>query len=213
MSENRKNLKRIQVPDGLICNQFRNDNVKIPTKATYLYVWLKMLLQDFQKNIIEISPKELKGYLGWKKNETLKGHLVTLKELGYISYQDEYERGELKPNQKIVIHITSIKDLEEHFKELYEISIKDKILKATDEPEKAIRLCYLIKCFTNKDYGYCWLTFKQFEDWGNLRQQDLNSIIKQLEKAKLLYVTRGSTIKDTNNIIRTENNKYQLNFN
>jgi hypothetical protein len=213
LSEERKQLKRIQVPDGLISNQHRKDGIKIQPKLTYLYVCIKILQQDFGTNILGITPKELKEYVGWKKNETLKGHLVSLKELGYISFQDEYEQGKLKPNQKIIIHITAIKDLGEYFKELYEISIKEKILKATDEPEKAVRLCYMIKCYTHKDYGYCWLTFKQFEEWGNIRQQDLNSIIKQLEKAKLLHVTRGSTFKDTNNIIRTENNKYELSFN
>jgi hypothetical protein len=71
----------------------------------------------------------------------------------------------------------------------------------------------MIKCFTNKDYGYCWLTFKQFEEWGNLRQQELNELCNQLSKAKLIYVTRGKIIRDNSDTIRKENNKYQLLFN
>lgn len=205
-----KNLKKIQVPDGLISNQFRKDDVKVSPKITYLYVWLKMLLRNYETSVLEITPIKLKKQVGWKSNHMLKNHLLRLKKLGYISYQDEFDNGELRPHQELCIYIKRITELNVYFKELSEKSIKEKIIPATDKPEKAIRFCYMMKCYTNINYGYCWLTYEQIQKWGNIRLQEQNELGKLLSEKKILYITKGETIKDKAGQIRKENNKYQL---
>lgn len=171
-----------------------------------------MLLYDYEASTVEMSLKKLKDILGWCTNPMLKRHLKILKELGYICYPDEVDSGELKPNQKVKIHIVKISELNEWFKEITEKSIRENIIPATNKPEKAVRFCFLIKHYTNMEYGYCWLTYEQIQNWGNIRHQEINELIITLEKAKLLYVTRGNVIKDTQDRIRKENNKYQLLF-
>jgi hypothetical protein len=210
LSNEKKKLKKIQIPDGLISNQHRKDKLKISPKVTYLYVWLKMLLRDYENNVIEITPKNLKDKLGWSTNPMIKKHLQELKRLGYITYQEEYDLGSLKPHQPLIIHIKKIRDLGENFKEITEKSIKGKILTATDKPEKAIRFCYLIKCYTNMNYGYCWLTYEQIEKYGCIRRREQNDLGEQLVKNKIVDITRGKMIKDNNEVFRKENNKYNL---
>lgn len=205
----RKKLKTIQVPDGLISNQLRKDGMKISPKTTYLYVWIKMLLSDFKTNTLTITPKALREELQWKSNFILKNHLKALKDLGYITYQDDFDNGTLKPNKPLMIKITEIRS---NFKELTEKSIKEKILVSTTDPEKALRLCYLIKCYTNEEYGYCWLTYNQIQSWGQIRRAQIETITSELTKASLMTVTKGNTIKDTTDRLRKENNKYSLLF-
>lgn len=204
-----KKMKVIQVPDGLISSQYREDGIKVSPKTLFLYVWLKILLTDFDSNLLSIQPIVLRTTIGWKTNVMLKNHMKILKELTYITYQDEFDNGKLQANQELEIKIAKIGS---NFKQLTEKSVKEKILPATNTPDKALKLCFLIKAYTNKQFGYCWLTFEQFEKWGNLRQNDIGTISTQLVKKNLLHIARGDVIIDNSDRVRKENNKYQLLF-
>jgi hypothetical protein len=206
----RKKLKTIQVPDGLISNQYSN-GVNVSPKTTYLYVWLKILLTDYKTNTLQIQPNILIENLQWKTKEMLRSHLKVLKNMGYITYQDEFDNKTLRANQ--LLHITILK-YKGGFKEITEKSIKEKLLSLKEiDKEKVLRLCFLIKCYTNKNYGYCWLTYNQIQKWGQVRRESIENLITTLSKEKLLSVTKGSVIKDKSEQIRKENNKYNLLFN
>lgn len=203
-------MKVIQVPDGLISSQFREDGLKVSPKTLYLYVYIKILLNDYSSNVLHIQPIELRTKVNWKTNGMLKTHLKILKDLGYITYQDEFDNGTLKPNQLLEIKIAKISS---NFKQLTEKSIKEKILSLNDNPDKVLKFCFLTKAYTNKNFGYCWLTFDQISQWGNIRKNEINDINNQLVKAKLLHISKGVNIIDNSDRVRKENNKYKLLFN
>lgn len=202
----KKNVKSIQVPDGLISNQLREDNIKISPKTTYLYVWLKILLTDYKTNTLTITPKELRENLKWKSKAILKNHLKTLKDLGYITYQDEFDNGNLQAHQPLMITILSVK---ENFKKIRENVLLEKVM-VSSSPEKAIRFCYLIRCYTNQEYGYCWLTYTQIREYGQIRREDIEELIFELSRLKVIEVERGTFKYDSQNRYRKENNKYFL---
>jgi hypothetical protein len=202
--------KFIQIPNGLISNQLREDSVKVSPKTTYLYVWLKILQYDFENKSLKIQLSTLKEKLGWKTNPMLKNHLGILKDLGYINYQNDYDEGKLKPSQYLNIEFYDIKT---DFTQLSQGNILNRLFQISHndfKPDKALRLCLLIKCYTNKKYGYCWLTYEQIRLWGDIRKQEINNISTILSKEKLIRVTKGTVIKDTDGKIKKENNKYNL---
>lgn len=199
--------KTIQIPVSLISNQYRDDDIAIPPKTTYLYVWLRMLLTDYNSYKLTIYPNTLRQELNWKTNVMLKNHISTLKSLGYITYQDDFDKGTLRPNQPLEIQLQHIS---KNFVQITETSIKERIIPATNQPEKAVRLCLMLKHYTNKEYGYSWLTYVQIQEWGNIRKQDIKKIYDSLEEANVLKVTVGETFRDSTGTIRKENNKYQL---
>lgn len=197
----------IQVPDGLISNLVRD--VKISPNTTYLYVRLKLLLSDYSNNTVHITLKRLREIIGWKCARKTKANLRELKSLGYIEYNDKYDEDGFKSGQEVEIKITQIN---ENFKQLSRNSVLQ-ILENTQNSEKAIRLCYLYKSYTNKEYGYAWLTYSAINQIGTIRRQDIPDINKELERAKIISVIHGLFVIDTTTETtkRTrENNRYTL---
>jgi hypothetical protein len=166
-----------------------------------------MLLIDYKTNTLLITPIQLRKALGWETNIMLKKHLKTLKDLNYITYQDALDDSTLKPNQLLEVKISNVNS---DFTELTEKSIKENILVITTNRESLVRLCYLIKCYTNSDYGYCWLTYEQISEYGSIRKNDMNKLTTVLSDNEILSIDRGKNIVDKLGKIRRENNKYRL---
>ena len=197
----------IQVPDGLISNLVHD--IKISPNTTYLYVRLKLLLSDYNNNTVYITLKRLRETLGWKCARKTKANLKELKDLGYINYGDIYDESGFKNGQEIEITINKIN---ENFKQLSRQSVF-KILENTQNPEKAIRLCYLYKSYTNKEYGYAWLSYSAINQIGNIRRQDIPDVNKELELNSIISIQHGLYVTDSTTEVSTqvrENNRYSL---
>jgi hypothetical protein len=169
----------------------------------YLYVTLKLASYDNKLNIF--SKNLLSNYVHWSKNETLKKHLILLREYGYI----EYNFNDFPMNKPLEIRNLP---LDEPFTQVDNITIK-KIIECAkqttvwkgskdnkskhmeDVKEMAVKLFYYYCCYYNADLGKAFTKYEQIHNETKISNTYIKSINNMFSENKLVDITIGDFYK------------------